>query len=95
VVHDHLATDVTEAAEVTVEGGRVTVLAVEVQGAAVVGLAKGGDIEAGVVVDTAAVVVTSDALDAAGELAKSECIDLGARERGSAMPWYMIILPPT
>ena len=82
VVHDHLATDVTEAAEVTAEGGRVTVLAVEVEGVAVVGLAKGGDIEVGVVVHTAAVVVASDALDAAGELAKSECIDLGAREKG-------------
>ena len=82
MVHDHLATNGTEAAEVAVEGGRVALLGVEAEGSAVVGLANGGDIEAGVVVDTAAVVVTSDTLNAAGKLTKSEGIDLRAREKG-------------
>jgi len=82
VVHQKLATDVTEAAKVAAEGRRVAVAGVKVEGVAVVGLANSGDIEVGVVVDTAAVEVASNTLDVTGELAKSEGVDLRTREKG-------------
>lgn len=82
VVHQKLATDVTEAAEVAAEGRGVAVAGVEVEGVAVVSLANGGDIEVGVVVNTAAVEVASNTLNVTGELAKSESVDLRTREKG-------------
>jgi hypothetical protein len=76
VVHQELATDVTEAGEVAAEGRGVAVALVKVERVAVVSLANGGHIEVGVVVNTAAVVVASDTLDVTGKLAKGEGIDL-------------------
>lgn len=55
---------------------------IKVEGVTVVSLTNGSDIEVGVVVDTAAVVVASNTLDVTGELAKSEGVDLRAREEG-------------
>lgn len=82
VVHQKLAADVTEAAEVAAEGRGVAVVGIKVEGVAVVGLANGGNIEVGVVVDTTAVVVASNTLDVSGELAQGECVDLRTREKG-------------
>lgn len=81
VVHQKLATDVTEAAKVAAEGRGVSVVGIKVEGVAVVGLANGGNIEVGVVVDTTAVVVASNTLNASGELAKGERVDLRTREK--------------
>jgi hypothetical protein len=82
VVHQKLATDVTEAAKVAAEGRGVAVVSIKVEGVAVVGLANGGNIEVGVVVDTTAVVVASNTLDVSGELAKGKGVDLRTREKG-------------
>lgn len=81
MVHDHLPAEVTEAAEVSVEGRGVAMTSVEVERVAVVILTDSGHIEAGVVVHTAAVEVAGNALNVARKLTKTVGIDLGAGQK--------------